>query len=448
MAQKHFSLLFCVAFCLGVSIAFFQSFWELIFLSFLFLVILFLLKVRFIILFLLLPALIFGFFRFQFSLPKISPDHVSYYWNQTVRFEILVDENPDTFSSFQNIVGKVVFQGKILSGRVSFYVPSYPTFQYGDFLEVEGVLLKPEPSSESYLALHHIYGVFDRNVRVHLVEQEKGNPFFSFLYWFKGIFRAALQDVLPEPHASLAIGLLLGDRTSIPFEYTDAFQKTGLTHILAISGYNITLVIAFVTGLLRFCSRRIQIFLATLFIGIFTLLVGASAAVVRAALMGILGLLASWFGRKQDGMVALFVASFLMVLWNPQTLLFDKGFHLSFAATLGLMLFRPFFEMNVSRFAVVYESMVTTLSASLLVNPLILFYFGRFSLIAPLANLLVAPLVPLAMLFSFSAGIMAFFGESVSLFFGFFARLPLELMLFFVKFLAKIPFASWEVDGF
>ncbi|MBT4056494.1 ComEC/Rec2 family competence protein, partial [Candidatus Peregrinibacteria bacterium] len=263
---------------------------------------------------------------------------------------------------------------------------------------------------------------------------------------FKGVFENRLGRLFPEPYSSLMAGLLLGSRKGIPADLMEDFNKTGLTHIVAISGYNITLVIIVVFGLFGFLTRKVRVVMATIFVVVFVILVGASSAVVRAGIMGIISLFAVYFGRKGEIYVSILLAAFLMNLWNPKIAVIDIGFQLSFLATLGLVYVSPWLEKapgllgkilgKVPRFFLIRENFVLTLSAQVFTLPVILKSFGRISLLCPISNVFVLPFIPFAMIFGFLAVVGSFVVEGVGEGFAFVGYCFLDLIFFLVRFFA------------
>ena len=206
-------------------------------------------------------------------------------------------------------------------------------------------------------------------------------------------------------------GLLTGSRKGIPADLMESFNATGLTHIIAISGYNITIVIAIMSSLLFWLPLRWRFVPSILAIAIFTLFVGASAAVVRAAIMGILGLIALRSERISNVRLTLLWTAFFMLLWNPKYLWYDAGFQLSFLSVIGLVEIGPKLERyftKVPQLLGIREALQMTVAAQISTAPLILFLFGRVSLISPIANVLVAPAIPFAMLFGFVGTALSF----------------------------------------
>ena len=290
-------------------------------------------------------------------------------------------------------------------GRLLVRLSLYEDLAYGDRVSVWGAV---EPPSEdidgfsyaNYLARYRIWQlIYDGGVKV----LEPASPSLrGTLYEFKGQVEARLNRLFMEPESSFAAGLLLGSRKGMPQVLTDAFQVTGLTHIVAISGYNITLIIVLMFALFGFLPMKTRIVVSSIAIAVFVVLVGASAAVVRAGIMGVLTLWGLFTGRRSQVFFALLWSAFFMVLANPYILLYDVGFQLSFASTLGLLIYAPFLERIPwgKGIPVLREALLLTLAAQIATLPFMGLHFGQVSLIAPLANLLVAPFLPLAMLFS------------------------------------------------
>jgi len=343
--------------------------------------------------------------------------------------------------------------GECLSydGNVLLNASRYPVFEYGDVLRVRGEVKAPEPvedfAYDKYLARYGIYSVVDRPI-VEKVGDGCGSKFLGVIYGFKGIFEKELGGLFTEPHGSLVAGVLLGVRTGIPAGVAENFKEIGLTHIVAISGYNITLVIIVVSGLFGFLSRKRRIVAAIAFIVVFVILVGAGSAVVRAAIMGILGLLAVYWGRKNDVAIAIVLSAFLMNLWNPKIVVYDVGFQLSFLATLGLVYVSPKIEAlggifgrvlaKVPRFLLIRENLIMTLSAQAFALPVILKAFGRFSLICPIANIFILPFIPFVMLFGFLAVVCGFASHTFGSVFAFVAQVLLDVVFFLAEVFAGL----------
>ncbi len=271
------------------------------------------------------------------------------------------------------------------------------------------------------------------------------------LQHLKEAFLLKLNNLFYSPENAFLAGLLVGERSSIPPDLKIAFNVTGLTHIVAISGYNISLVILLIFRIFMFLPQKPRICVASVFIILFVFFVGFSAPVLRAAVCGIIALIAMFFNREYLALRALLICAFLMVLFSPDILAQSISFQLSFFATLGILLFseslKKFFSFLPQKFAV-RESVVMTFSAQVLVLPIILANFGTLSLISPVANLLVLPLIPLVMLTGFFAVVGSFIFGFLGMIFAFLTHLVLGLLLFFVDVLSRVSYAQVELDWF
>lgn len=319
--------------------------------------------------------------------------------------------------------------------RILVSLSPYSELHYGDTLKVSGFLERPEEGSyANYLFRNNILYVLKTDSFA--VIQKSENSFRGFLYAFKAHVMQRINKLYFEPQASLVSGLLLGSRKGMSDELTAAFQATGLTHIVAISGYNISLIIACIFALFSFFTVKTRVIVSVFFVTLFVLFVGASAAAVRAGIMGSLAMWALYSGRHSQVFFALLWSAVFMTLWNPAIFVFDIGFQLSFAATLGLLVFAPLLQSHIPlRDGFLKESLMLTLSAQITTVPFIAFYFGRVSLISPLANIVVAPFIPLAMLFS-SLSLVG--GQPFALV----ASIFMEIIIESTCLLAKLPFAD------
>ncbi|MBU0767393.1 ComEC family competence protein [Patescibacteria group bacterium] len=327
----------------------------------------------------------------------------------------------------------------------------WPEFDYGDGVEVTGKLERPEPIEDfhydRYLSRYDVYSVMYR-ARLTRIDEGHGNPFFAVLFKTKQSFEYQINRLYAEPHASFLAGLLTGSRKGIPDHLLDDFQITGLTHIIAISGYNITIVISVIAGMLFWLPLRQRFIPSIIAIAAFTLFVGASAAVVRASIMGILGLMALQAGRQSHTRLAILWTLFFMLMWNPKYLWYDAGFQMSFLAVIGLTELASHLERwftKVPKVLGIREALQMTIAAQICAVPLIVLLFGRLSLIAPIANVLVAPAIPLAMLFGFIGTVLSFIWFPLGQIFAYIAWAFLQWIVLVAKILAHVPFASVEV---
>lgn len=328
-------------------------------------------------------------------------------------------------------------------------VPLYPNFSYGDRIVLEGIIKSPLQERVSfdyaaYLRKDGIYAVMEYPT-VTLEARGKGRVLRGILLRIKEQFDENLNRVLGEPHGSLLRGILLGEDLGDP-DLREYFTRTGLTHLTALSGYNISLIAWFLLSLTNWLliPRRFAFLLSGIFIILFTILVGAPASVVRAAFMGILVLFARQVGRASTPLYVVVVAGLLMALKNPYLMRFDLGFQLSFLATLSLVYVTPlvssFLGKILSTHTLLREYLEATLAAQIGTMPLILYTFGQVSVIAPLANLLVLPVIPPIMAIGFLAGLLGFVISWGAAGVGLLSMPLLAYVILITEFLAGIPF--------
>lgn len=348
------------------------------------------------------------------------------------------------------------------SGRALVRVAPYPRFAYGDVVEATGEVETP-PVLETfdyraYLQRQGVVSVMDFP-RVRRVRAGEGDPVVrAFVRWRDALGRG-IERTLPEPETSLAQGLLLGRRSGLSDELLRAFNDTGTSHLIAISGYNVTLVAGLAIGAMAWLVGRRPAGLATLgIVAAYAMLTGASPPVVRAAIMGGLYVASGLIGRPGSAGPAIAAAAAGMAGAEP-SVVHDPSYQLSFAATAAITWLAPALERQAwarvsgllrgseaARVLVVEPATVTT-AATIATGPLIALHFHRFSLIAIPANVLVLPLFPLALGASFVAAVGGLIPGAAS-FLAWPAWMPLRAMTFAVETLARIPGAAVGLSGF
>lgn len=267
---------------------------------------------------------------------------------------------------------------------------------------------------------------------------------FSGLEQWRQRYFAGMRSALPEPSASFALGLLLGTRGLIPSDVQDMLRVVGLTHLIAVSGYNLTILINAARKPLRSVSKFLALVTPLWLIFLFMLLTGFSASIVRAAIVSSLSLLATYYGRSYKPMVLLMFSAVATLAYNPAYLWSDVGWQLSFLAFYGILVLAPLMAEQFRAESMLASLAVESTAAYLITIPLIMWLFGNVSMIAPVANLVILPLVPLVMLLAFIAGI---FGIATPL--APVLALPLKillaLMLGIMNTLANVPAASTTI---
>jgi competence protein ComEC len=351
-----------------------------------------------------------------------------------------------------------------VKGTVLVRAPRYPEHLYGERIEVRGQLETPPVfdtfSYRDYLARQGIYSLL-RWARVRVLARGQGNPLLGALLAFKQHAQGVIAAVLPEPCAALLTGILLGVETGLTRDLAADFSTTGTSHIIAISGFNIAIISALFSSLsVRLVGRRYAAWFSTAAIAVYTLFVGASAAVVRAAVMGSIGVWGEHFGRQNSSSNALFATALLMTAWNPHTL-WDLGFLLSFAATLGLVaLADPLQRRFEGLLAVLLparwvepaarflnESLVLTTCAQLTTLPIIVYSFRTLSLVTLLSNVLILPAQQGVMLWGALATLGGLIWLPLGRALGWVAWLFLAYTIWVVEWTAELPRAAIELGA-
>ena len=406
-------------------------------------------------------ALAFGAARYVSSLPQTDVISAAAFngQDQVVVYGQVQDEPQvqDSHIQLRVAIEKVVVDGRSteLTDVILVRAPRFPLIPYGSSVRLVGELQSPsDTSSADYAAYLERQGIRSEMSypQLTVIESGGGSVAYRTLLALKNRARASIERSIPEPQASLLVGILLGDDSGLAKEILDAFRRTGMTHIIAISGFNIALLIALADRLtLPVLPRRSAAVVVMGFIAAYAALVGGTGSVIRAAIMGGVYLLSMRFlGRPTLAMASLLLTAMIMTAVQPATL-WDVGFQLSFAATLGLMLFAGSWTRWLQERAgrpvtrLVGEGLVVTLAAQVLALPLILYYFGQLSLISLPANLLILPAQPGVMM---SGGITALAGMAVPQLgqvAGWVSWLFLAYTTSIVELLAAVPGASVQL---
>lgn len=266
-----------------------------------------------------------------------------------------------------------------------------------------------------------------------------GNPFIS-----------VINQLLPEPQASLLAGMLFGVRADIPQAFYQDLIATGVIHVIALSGTNISILIDIVAKATGFLGKRVSAVSSIVFITSFVLFVGPSPTIVRAAIMGSMSMVAIFFGRRYWSLLSLFIASGIMLIIEPSWG-GEISFQLSFLATLGIILANKVVEREQSKrlsrqlIFIFKENLVMTLSAQLFTLPVIVYHFERISLISPIANLLIAWSIQPIMIFGMITSLLGIIWLPLAYIPAIISWVFLTYFVKVVEILSSLPFASIQL---
>ncbi|MCS7220098.1 MAG: DNA internalization-related competence protein ComEC/Rec2 [Anaerolineae bacterium] len=422
---------------------------------------------------------VLGIWRYQSHplQPSVTPNDLAYFngderqgvW-ATIEGTVVADpEVRDRFINLRVQAEQVTIQGvtHAVRGLALVRAPRFADYAYGDRVRASGLLRIPPRLGDfdyrAYLARQGVHSVIDRS-RVERLSRGGGSPVLRALYHMRRQAQLAITRLMPEPAAALLSGILLGIGSSIPSALYDTFNATATSHILVISGFNITIVAGALTASLgRLVGRRRATPLVLLGITLYVLLVGADAAVVRAGIMGGLGILAWQLGRQSTALVSLAASALVMTAINPLTL-WDLGFQFSAMATLGLILFVPPLQTKAESWlsqalsnaraahvgAFLNDGLIVTLAAQLTTAPLVAYYFGRLSLISLFTNFLILPVQPYIMTWGGAATLIGLMPglQPAAQAIAYVPWLCLAYTVWVVETTARLPFASLELGRF
>ncbi|MFC2020710.1 DNA internalization-related competence protein ComEC/Rec2 [Chloroflexota bacterium] len=413
-----------------------------------------------------LIALFSGATYFQSSRPAADESHLRFYNDRdTVVIEGVIERAPelrDRTTHLRLSARELRLNEKWseVSGTALLFVPRYPTYSYGDVLLVTGKLETPPQLDDfnykDYLAHQEIYSTM-LYPEIEILETDKGFEPLEWVYWLRNNLSRTMAEVFPEPQASLAQGVILGIRGNIPYSVRADFNHTGTAHLLAISGLHLSIVAGILLSLgLWLFGRRgyIYIWLALGTIWLYALLTGMHPPVLRAAIMVSLFLTAELLGRQRSAITALGFAAAVMVGVSPQ-ILWDASFQMSFMAMAGLIFIFPPLQslgrkavramLGEERTAVpaanfFVDNFSVSMGAIIAVWPLIAYYFGIISPVAPLATFFALPALPGIIIAGALAGGIGLIALPAAQVIAWVGWLFASYMLLVVKVFTAIPF--------
>lgn len=322
----------------------------------------------------------------------------------------------------------------------------YPQFEYGDMVSFECALQLPQHARRARAEDYDAQCYARSLVRL---GNSAPSHIFAALFKLKRVVGAQLSSAVRYPYDAFIAGIVYGERTGLPQDWYTALIDTGTVHIVAISGYNITLIVALLASA---CSRlplarNKAMCITVLTICAFVVFVGMSASVVRAAIFGSLGLIARVWGKYPSKSAVLTTTAAAMALCNPYGVLYDAGFQLSFLATVGLMYgtTRTEFFSGIPEVFGLKEALAQTTAATLLTSPLIVLLFGRVSVLGIAANVALLWSIPLLMAMGVLC-IMLSVAPPFASVAGMVTESCVALFMGILRAIAKLPFASFEVS--
>jgi len=410
--------------------------------------------------FLLTSILFFSFWRYGLSLPTNTPDKIWHYNNQNMVMRGFIADEPDIRNTNQKLEIQINeikgLPGRIISGKILITVDLYPEYKYGDRLEVNCRLEKPEVfrgfAYDRYLARYDIYSVcYYPSLKI--ISGNGGNLFYAVILSFKEKLVGLIDFGMSEPESGLARSIIFGGQKGLDQNIRDDFQTVGLSHIMAVSGFHVSVLAAVIMAVLLALglSRQRAFYLAVIFLAVYIILVGLPASAMRAGLMAFLVLWALKLGRLNKITNSLALAAVVLLFINPKLFRDDVGFQLSFLAVAGIVYAYPILEalrqkIKLPKLKGLSDILLITLSAQVFTLPILAYNFSRISLIAPLANIIVLWAAPPLIILSLAALPLGAIlpGWSFIIFLPAYAFS--KYILAAVKYMAKIPYGYLEIS--
>lgn len=419
--------------------------------------------------------IIFGVARVFLKVPFVDENHMAFYQNGKYEIIGVISSEPNTKINGREYEMEAVSlvdkdkTNKKVSGKVLFRSLLYPEYFYGDKLQMACSLKEPKNSEnfnyKKFLATKDVYVTcYPQNIK--LLEKNQGNKIMAGILSLKNKVNSATVRLWGEPQRTLAAGILYGERSGFDQEVKDNFARSGITHIVAVSGYNITIIVWILMSVLIYAGlyRQQAFWVCLILIFAFVIFTGASASAMRAGLMGSILLFAQFLGRKSSAFNLLVYAAVFLTALNPFVLVWDVGFQLSFLATVGLLYLTPLLEKKAEiflswkflrkkekiknfLFLLIKDYFNPTLAATIFTLPLISYSFGFFSIFSIPANLLIIWLIPFLMFLSFVSIISAFIFFPLGQVVAWFANLGLSYVIMVGERFGSMGFSvvNWQV---
>jgi len=473
MTRSKIFLFSCLFFIFGIFLGSYFSIqvWILFLLAGLFISLIFLSrrnrKIK--ILFLLLVFLLLGFIRIEsVKLNEIDILKIAELDNESVSINGKISEMPEMKNGKQ----KMIVEGCVLSrqsplwrdsdgarvnGKIIVYTEKYPEYNLGDIIYLQGKIKIPEDFEgfeyRNYLLAKNIYYIL-YYPKIELQERNE-EGFYNKITDYRKYANNLIKKIFPQPQAGIVSAMTLAIKSDISEEILEAFNKTGVRHIIAISGMHLTIVAVTLMSVLLVIglNRNYAFYFSLLGIIFFVALVGFPPSAVRASVMSGLILFAVKVGRLSNAGNAVIFAGILMLLYNPNLLRYDTGFQLSFTAVFGIIYIFPKLDNLFEKYSNalnIKTIFLITISAQVAVLPIIINNFGSFSLLSIFTNVLILPFVPIVML----GGLLLIIIGSVNLFIAQILSWFIYIILFYqieiINFFANLPFGlvSFEKFGF
>ncbi|PLX26885.1 hypothetical protein C0583_05540 [Candidatus Parcubacteria bacterium] len=397
--------------------------------------------------FLFLVFLFLGLWRYSLSLPLIDESHIASINGQNVVVKGVIVSDVVSKDSHQNFELEL----KDYNGKIMVYANAFPVLSYGDEIAFRCEFAKPEPfdgfNYDRYLARLQIYSICFYPDGIQLLSKDNGNIILTKIFIYKNSLAKKIEKGLDFDTSQLARAMLLGESKNMNEELRNSFSRTGLSHIVAISGLHIGIIAGIIAWILFKIglSRNKIFYFSQIILWVYIVLVGMPASAMRAGLMVGLFVFAIKLGRFSQVDRILIFSACVLLLVNPRLLRDDIGFQLSFVCVLGIIYLYPLVNKLLIYFDVtnkfkIRDLLNVSLSAQIVSLPIVSYYFEIISVFSVVANILVIWLLPFLLCVLIIALLVPFFGQI----FFFVAQVLIDFIITVSQIVGTLPFSSIE----
>lgn len=352
---------------------------------------------RFILVLVLVAGIILAFFRISGEL--YGEEYIQQFFGQTILVSGMVEGDPESdFTGTKIKLVNLEFGNSGISVKGSIYISAgyMKDLVRSDIIELSGKLFEGFGTFSGYMYKPEVLSIR---------RAEPGDLVIKIRDWFA----RRVSSLIPEPEVSLGLSYLLGMKSGLPEDLDENLRVVGLVHIVVASGAHLSILVEIARKIFGRVSRFSGLLFSILFVVFFMCMVGWTPSILRAGLMTILSLVAWFFGRKFAVWRIILIVAAVTLMIDPN-FLFNLGWLLSFASYAGIMMLGPIltkFFYGEKKPGFISSIILTTVSATLMTLPIILYFYGTVSLISVLANLLILPTLPYAMGLVFLTGVFA-----------------------------------------
>jgi len=394
---------------------------------------------------------VIGILRVQIKEFNIENNELRKLNGTKVVLQGVVINEPDIRDNYQKLKAKVGNSIILINADL------YQKYEYSDVIKVSGKLEEPQVFDDfdykNYLMKDGVYSVmgFPNIEKLGKAEPNVWQQMYGAILCVKEKVRQSIRYSFSPPESQILEGTILGDNAAMSDELKNNLNATGLRHVIAVSGTHVVILSSIIMSLLLLAGlkRGNAFYFAIIIIFIYIVFTGLSASGVRAGIMGGLYLLAQKFGRQSMGVRVVVMAAAVMLATNPLLLVFDIGFQLSFLAVMGLIYLEPAFGAIIKIFTKqkggeLVKMVSTTLAAQVFTLPIMIYNFGNVSLVAPITNLLVLPIVYWLMIFGFISA----FGGIIFNWLGRILAIPCYFLLQYFLWVINFFSQPWAIKTF